>query len=663
LVSPDVATCADCLAEMTDPTDRRYRHAFISCTNCGPRFTVVVDLPYDRPTTTMAPLPLCARCAAEYADPADRRFHAQTVACRDCGPQLTLHQDGLPALAGDAALAAARTLLAGGAIVAVKGLGGYHLACDATDSSAVSALRKRKDRGDKPFAVMVADLATADALVRLDDAERDLLAGPRRPVLLAPRRRPGVPALAAAVAPGQPDLGLMLAYTPVHHLLFGLPGDPPGPAVLVMTSGNRSGEPIVTDDIDARARLAGLADAWLAHDRGISVPCDDSVIRVADGAALPVRRSRGYAPLPVALPVRVRPALAVGGDLKNTFCVGEGRYAWMSAHVGDMDDLATLTAFPPATAHLATLTGVTPELLIADAHPGYRSVAAAQRLADGREVRRVQHHHAHIASAMAENGHDGTAPVLGFAFDGTGYGPDGAVWGGEVLIADYAGFRRVAHLRYTPLPGGDAGVRNPCRMALAHLRAAGIGWDPSLPCVAACTPVERSLLARQLEVGLACVPTSSMGRLFDAVSSLAGVCHRVAYEAEAAMRFEGLARAVGVDAGYRFSLDRSVDPWQLDPRPVLQAAVADVLARAPQELIAARFHAAVADAVTAVAVAVRADGGPDTVALSGGVFLNAVLTALCTQRLHEAACTVLRHRTVPPSDAGLALGQLVIAAR
>ncbi|HZE66733.1 MAG TPA: carbamoyltransferase HypF, partial [Sporichthyaceae bacterium] len=520
LVSPDVATCADCLAELTNPTDRRYRHAFISCTNCGPRFTVVVDLPYDRPATTMADLPLCAVCAAEYADPADRRFHAQTVACRDCGPRLTLHQEGVVELAGDAALAAARALLADGAIVAVKGLGGYHLACDASDPVAVSALRKRKDRGDKPFAVMVADCDTAAGLVHLDPAERALLVDVRRPVLLAARQAGGEPQVADAVAPDQPELGVMLAYTPVHHLLFGLPGDPAGPRVLVMTSGNRCGEPIVTDDRDARLRLTGLADAWLAHDRGIHVPCDDSVVRVAGGVQLPVRRSRGYAPLPVALPFPVQPALAVGGDLKNTFCVGEGRYAWMSAHVGDMDDLATLDAFGPATAHLGALTGVTPELLIADAHPGYRSLGVARRLAAGRPVRQVQHHHAHIASAMADNGHDGARPVLGFAFDGTGYGPDGAVWGGEVLIADYGGFQRAAHLRYVPLPGGDAGVRNPCRMALSHLRAAGIARDPALPCVAACTPAERNLLDRQLEVGLACVPTSSMGRLFDAVSSI-----------------------------------------------------------------------------------------------------------------------------------------------
>ncbi len=665
LVSPDVATCDDCLAELADPADRRYRHAFISCTNCGPRFTIVVDLPYDRPATTMADLPLCGTCAAEYADPGDRRFHAQTVACRDCGPTLTLRQPGEPDRVGDDALAGARELLSAGAIVAVKGLGGYHLACDAGDEAAVAALRKRKDRGDKPFAVMVADLAAAEAIAELSAAEHDLLTDFRRPVVLLARRA-GSAQLAAAVAPGSPDVGVMLAYTPVHHLLFGLSGDEPGPAALVMTSGNVSGEPIVIDDEVARTRLGGLADAWLGHDRPIHVPCDDSVVRVAGGVELPVRRSRGYAPLPVALPVPVHPALAVGGDLKNTFCLGEGGYAWLSAHVGDMDDLATLQAFEAATAQLSAVTGVRPQYVIADRHPGYRSAAWAERC--GLPTRLVQHHHAHIASAMAENGLDGTERVIGFAFDGTGYGDDGAAWGGEVLIADYDDFTRAAHLRYAWLPGGDAGVRNPCRMALSHLHAAGVAWDPRLPSVAACSADELAVLPRQLESGLACIRTSSMGRLFDAVSSLAGVCHRIAYEAEAAMRFEGLARGALSSCGPAYSFAVRPDatdagPALLDPSPVLAAITADVLAVADPAVIAARFHLAVADLVAEVAVDLRARTGLNTIALSGGVFLNALLSTLCAERLTAQGFQCLRHRNVPPSDAGLALGQLVIAAR
>ncbi|HEV2886526.1 MAG TPA: carbamoyltransferase HypF [Jatrophihabitans sp.] len=671
LVSPDVATCAECLAELADPANRRFRHPFISCTNCGPRFTIVVDLPYDRPATTMAELPLCRSCAAEYADPGDRRFHAQTVACPGCGPTLTLHRPAEPEQLADAAIVETRRLLAAGAIVAVKGLGGYHLACDATDESAVATLRKRKDRGDKPFAVMVADLDTARRIAEVSPAEAALLSDARRPVVLLATRADSDPVLAASVAPGRRDVGVLLAYTPVHHLLFGLAGDEPGPRVLVMTSGNLSGEPIVFDDEQARIRLAGLADAWLAHDRRIQVPCDDSVVRVAAGLELPVRRSRGYAPMPVALPIPVRPSLAAGGDLKNTFCVAEGGYAWLSAHVGDMDDIATLAAFELATAQLRSITGVHPEVFVADRHPAYRSSGWATRAARtteagaGQDVRLVQHHHAHIASAMAENGHDGAEPVIGFAFDGTGYGEDGAVWGGEVLVADYDGYQRAAHLRYSWLPGGDAGVRNPCRMALSHLHSADLEWNPAIPSVAACSAAERSVLARQLQTGLGCGKTSSMGRLFDAVSSLAGVCHRVAYEAEAAMLFEALAGDVigRCDDPYAFGLTGDDGALQADPRPVIAAVAADVLAGAGAPVIAARFHLAVVELVADLATAVRARTGLSTVALSGGVFLNVLLTTLCAHRLQDIGFRVLRHRLVPPSDAGLALGQIAIAAR
>ena len=666
LASPDVATCRDCLRELADPTDRRHRHPFITCTACGPRFTIIESLPYDRPATTMARFPLCARCAREYADPADRRFHAQPIACHECGPTLELVDAGGRRTRREAALAGARALLAAGGVLAVKGVGGYHLACDAANEEAVAELRRRKRRGDKPFAVMVGDLDTARRLTVMDPVSEALLSGPRRPVVLLPRRGDALapseaPAVAPSVAPRNPDLGLLLAYTPLHVLLLGLPGDSPGPEVLVMTSGNLGGEPIAFDDEDALQRLAPLADAWLRHDRPIRVPCDDSVVRVVDGEELPVRRSRGYAPLPVALPRDVPSTLAVGGDLKNTCAVAEGRYAWLSQHVGDMDDLATLRAFDATVAHLSALTQVHPGVLAADAHPGYRSSAWARGHAGSRPLRAVQHHHAHIAAVMGEHGLPGDEPVIGVAFDGTGYGTDGAVWGGEVLVADYKGFTRAAHLAYVPLAGGDASVHRPYRMALAHLRAAGVDWTPDLPAVRACPEGERRVLDHQLRTGLGCVPTSSMGRLFDAVSSLAGVRHVADYEAEAAIELEGLSRGQDASAAYRFDL-LGDGPVIADAGPVVRAVAQDVRAGAPAGLVGARFHAAVAALVLALAQRCRGAGGVDTVALSGGVFANALLLSATRKQLRDDGFTVLCHRHVPPNDGGLALGQVLVAA-
>jgi hydrogenase maturation protein HypF len=488
----------------------------------------------------------------------------------------------------------------------------------------------------------------------------------------------------------------MLPPTAAHHLLLGLPGDPPGPRALVLTSGNLASEPIVIDDAEALARLGGIADAWLRHGRRIHVPCDDAVVRVVAGEELPVRRSRGYAPLPVALPVEVRPVLAVGGDLKNTFCLATGRYAWLSAHVGDMDDLATQQAFERSAHHLAALVDVEPQALVADRHPSYRSAQwAARRAASQRmPLQRVQHHHAHVAAVMAEHGLDGDQPVIGIAFDGTGYGDDGAVWGGEALIADYDGFERFAHLSYVPLPGGDVAVRRPYRMALAHLSTAGLAWQEGLPCVAACPPEERRVLAHQVRTGLATVPTSSAGRLFDAVASLAGVCQRVDFEAQAAMALE--ASAVGVlgrgtggaalraagnalvttgaasggaapSAGYPLPLvpEAEEGPGGLvwDCGELVRAVVADVGTGVTAAVIAARFHRGLADAVVAVAERARSRFGLEVVALSGGVFCNTVLLALTSAGLAGAGFTVLRHRRVPPNDGGLGLGQVVVGAR
>ncbi|MBF6354953.1 carbamoyltransferase HypF [Nocardia higoensis] len=653
LASPDIALCAACEAELRDPSDRRYRHPFVNCTNCGPRFTIIAALPYDRARTSMAEFPMCERCAREYHDPTDRRFHAQPIACPECGPRLFYTGPGR----GEP-LAAARELLRSGGILAVKGVGGYHLACDAANETAVAELRRRKRRSSKPFAVMAPDIALAREIAVVDSAAAGLLTGPQRPIVLLAR---GGRPLAESVAPDNPDLGVMLAYTPLHVLLFGLAGDPVGPDVLVMTSGNRSSEPICYDDADARERLAGLADGWLWHDRRILVPCDDSVVRLVDGIESPVRRSRGYAPLPLALPAPLPPTLAVGADLKNVCAVADGRYAWLSQHVGDMDDLATLRAFDGTQRHLEELTGVRPAQLVADAHPGYRSTAWARRHAGERPVRTVQHHHAHIAAVMGEHGLGLTDTVLGIAFDGTGFGPDGAVWGGEILAAGYKGYQRLAHLRYVPLAGGDTSVHRPYRMALAHLWAAGVEWSPVIGSVAACPAEERAVLAHQFGTGLGCVPTSSMGRLFDAVSSLAGVRHVVDYEAQAAIELEGLSRGGDPgDSAYRFTVGSGADPALIDPGPVIAAVVADAVAGVAAAVIGARFHAAVASLVLDIA---REFAATDrVVALSGGVFQNALLLSGTRRLLRDNGFTALTHSRLPPNDGGLAFGQVLAVA-
>ncbi len=676
LPPPDLATCDACLAEVADRRDRRYRHAFASCTACGPRFTIMTGIPYDRGLTTMAPFPMCPDCRREYGDARDRRFHAQTVACRACGPVLDLLEAppssaaahaAVPApdelLRGDAALARAREILAAGGIVAVKGVGGYHLACDATSSAAVGRLRERKQRGDKPFAVLVRDLATARVVADVDDVSAEVLRGSRRPVVLVPRRAGSV--LADEVAPRNHRVGLLLPPSALHLLLLGLPGDPPGPLALVLTSGNLSGEPIVTDDEEAVRRLSGIADAWLRHDRTIHVACDDSVVEVVDGEPSPLRRSRGEAPLPVPLPVSVEPTIAAGGDLKNVFCVAQDRSAWLSAHVGDMDDIATQRAFARAVDHLQALVDVDPRRLVVDMHPLYRSARGAEDAAveRGMALQRVQHHHAHVASVLAENGYAGAQRVLGVVLDGMGHGDDGSVWGGEVLLADYTGYQRFAHLSHVPLAGGDAAVRRPYRMALAHLHAAGVGWEPDLPCVAVAPDRERSVLAHQLRTGLACVPTSSMGRLVDAVASLAGVCHEVGYEGQAALEFQSLAARSDADGAYPLPLLAPVTgPLQWDCGALVRAVADDVRAGVPAEVVAVRFHRGVAAAVVRVALHARGTHGVSTVALSGEVFTNGVLLSLTSRGLREAGFEVLRHRRVPANDGGLALGQVVVGA-
>ncbi|MEC3979703.1 carbamoyltransferase HypF [Amycolatopsis sp. H20-H5] len=652
-IPPDIAVCADCVRELFEPADRRYRHPFITCTNCGPRFTIIRGLPYDRPATTMAGFPLCPRCAAEYGDPADRRFHAQPVACPDCGPVLWFEATpgGARVTGTDAALAAAQRALADGRVVAIKGIGGYHLACAADSEDAAAALRERKRRGDKPFAVMARDLEVARRLAGIDAAEESVLISPARPVVLL-ARLDGAPVV-DGVAPGSPWLGVMLPYSPLHHLLF---DGPEAPEVLVLTSANRSDEPICFTDEDAAARLPALAGAVLNHDRPIHVPCDDSVVRVVDGRELPIRRSRGYAPLPVELGRSVPSVLAVGGELKNTFCLTEDRRAFCSAHIGDMGTLETLTAFERSVAQLTGMQSTGPERLAADLHPAYQTRRWAERNAGELPLDLVQHHHAHVVSLLAEHGRL-DEPIVGVAFDGTGYGTDGAIWGGEILLLDAASapFTRAGHLAPVALAGGDVAVRNPWRMALSHLSSAGIGWTADLPPVAAATPAELRLLRSQMDTGAGCVPCTSMGRLFDAVASLLGIRHRIGYEGQAAIELEVAAASASGWPRFRFAVDGGV----LDPAPVLAGIVAGMRAGMSRAVLAAAFHEAVAEAVAEVATAVS---GIRLAGLTGGVFQNVLLLRLCRERLRAEGFEVLTHRVVPPNDGGLALGQAVVSA-
>ena len=643
LVSPDLRTCDDCLAELRDPTDRRHGYPFINCTNCGPRFTITEQTPYDRPNTTMAPFEMCDACLAEYRDPANRRFHAQPNACAVCGPVIS----SLPPTQDP--IRDARRRIAADEVVAIKGLGGFHLACNAISDRAVGLLRVRKGRVDKPFAVMVPDLETASTIAHIDDDESRLLTSRERPIVLLGRRADA--AVSDLVAPGNRHLGVMLPYTPLHDLLL------ESSDVWVMTSGNRSEEPIITGNAAARDRLSGLADAFIMHDREIHVPCDDSVVRIIDGAEYPIRRSRGYAPFPVPLPFDVAPILATGGELKATFCLAAGRDGFMSQHIGDMENVETLDAFTHAVDHFIDLFRIEPEVIAADLHPGYLSTKWADR--SSLRVIKVQHHHAHIASVMAEHGR--REQVIGFAFDGTGYGTDGTVWGGEVLVADYEGFERAGHLQSVLLPGGDAAVRHPGKMALSHLAGAGITWSEDLPPVTSLSAAERTLLVKQLERHINTVPTTSMGRLFDAVSALAGVRQTATYEAQAAIELEAMVDLTE-GCSYEFGLLDGDGPVVIDPGPVLAAVVDDVRDQVTRGVIAARFHTAVTAMIVEVAERIRTRTGITTVGLSGGVFQNVTLTQAANDALRRKGFAVLTHRLVPPNDGGLALGQAVIAA-
>lgn len=665
LISADVAPCDDCLRELQDPRDRRYHYPFINCTNCGPRFTIVEDVPYDRGNTTMRLFSLCPDCQAEYEDPLNRRFHAQPNACQICGPgvmvtcPLPIGADQVST--DDRALNRAARLLAEGKILAVKGLGGYHLACDALNAAAVSRLRRRKRREAKPFALMVPDLATAQRLCFVSAAEASLLQSRRRPIVLL-QQRPDSP-VAPAVAPCYDSLGLMLPYTPLHTLLlaaFAGRIEPEQPAVLVMTSGNVSDEPIAYDDDDARQRLLAIAEGWLSHNRGIHSRCDDSVTRLAAGSEQLFRRSRGYAPEPVKLAQPFpRPILACGGHLKNTFCLGKDDQAFVSHHIGDLENLETLVAFREGIDHFERLFDVRPEVVAYDLHPGYLATQYAMDLDVPYKIG-VQHHHAHVASVMAEHGLAG--PVIGVAADGTGYGTDGAVWGCEIMVADLQTFERLAHLAYVPLAGGEQAVRQPWRMAAVYLQAA---YPEDF--LALTVPFVRRLdrkrwrpLAQMIAREINSPPTSSLGRLFDAVAALLGLRDEVVYEGQAAIELETLA--VPVENSYPFTIGN--DPvMSLDVLPMIRAIVSDLQQGVPAPVIAGRFHYTVARLLAMTCLRIREETGIQIVALSGGVFQNRLLLELLMSFLEAEAFHVYINRQVPPNDGGLSLGQAAVAAR
>jgi hydrogenase maturation protein HypF len=682
-ISPDVCVCADCLREMADPEDRRYRYPFINCTNCGPRFTIIEDIPYDRPYTTMAPFEMCSDCALEYRDPLDRRFHAQPVACPECGPHVWLETARDPAdvwrplpvdeqsIAGDDAVKEARRLLNDGYILAVKGLGGFHLACDASNTTAVLRLRERKLRVDKPFAVMMADSETVSSSCLVGETELGLLTSRERPIVVM--KRLDASNVVPEVAPGQNTIGVMLPYTPLHYLL--LEKEAGYPEALVMTSGNLSEEPIATHNEEALARLSGIADAFLLHNRGIRTRCDDSVVRVFEldedrpsaagqSSIYPLRRSRGYAPFPIKLSGNSPPILATGAELKNAFCLTNDRYAFLSHHIGDMENLETLKAFEDGIDHLERLFRIKPQVLAYDLHPNYLASRYAQERAAGENIPSIgiQHHYAHIASCMAEHNLPEDRPVIGISFDGTGYGEDGAIWGGEVLVADFESFQRAYHLMYTPLPGGDRAIREPWRMALSWLASAGIEWDADLPPVRYIMAHQESTdalsaLRQQIRSGLNAPSTSSMGRLFDAVSALSGVRQIVNYEAQAAIEFEALADPFEKEA-YPLALNGDL----IDPRPLLREVVKDVRAGTGLPSISGRLHNGLAQMVAAVSAQVRHQHQISDVILSGGVWQNMTLLHKTFILLESQGFNCFVHHKVPANDGGLALGQAAIAA-
>ncbi|MFC1798718.1 carbamoyltransferase HypF [Thermodesulfobacteriota bacterium] len=651
LIAPDVSICDDCRRELFDPADRRYGYPFINCTNCGPRYSIISDIPYDRPNTSMKPFQMCTQCQHEYDDPLDRRFHAQPNACEACGPSVTLYDREKNRIETPDAIKAAAECLKDGRIVAVKGIGGFHLAVDAENSDAVESLRKRKHREEKPFALMAADDAKILTFAHIEPDEFQLLTSSQRPIVLLRKKEPNP--IADTVSPRNRYFGTMLPYTPLHYLLLQFDF-----TALVMTSGNISEEPIAIDNEEAFARLSDIADFFLMNDRDIYIRSDDSIVKFSANACRILRRSRGYVPVPVQLKNTLPHVLACGAELKNTFCLTKGREAFLSQHIGDLENQQAFDFFQKTIAHMKRILDIEPEIVAYDLHPDYLSIRYAEGFKGVKSVG-VQHHHAHIVSCMAEN-HVG-GPVIGLSFDGTGYGSDGHVWGGEVLLAEESSFNRLAHLAYVPMPGGAAAIREPWRMAVSYLYHTFEKdfKNLRLPVIETVEAGKLNFVTKMIDKQVNSPLTSSLGRLFDGIAAIVGIRNRVFYEGQAAMELEMLADEIAPQAySYHWGKKKNC---QVDIKPVIRGVVDDMHQQISPAVISARFHATLVQMFTDLCVEIEKEHGLNRVALSGGVFQNSILLNGLCQMLEEKGFTVFTHKQVPTNDGGISLGQAVAA--
>lgn len=660
-IPPDIAICDDCRREILDPTNKRYHYAFNNCINCGPRFTIIKDLPYDRINTAMSGFQMCPDCQSEYEDPSNRRYHAQPTGCPICGPELEFRQQGETAVRGEQALPAAAAAIRDGKIVAIKGLGGYHLACDALNGDTIRELRKRKLRSDKPFALMASDLSVIQKYAACSDAEQAALLSERAPIVLLDRFPDS--SIPNEIAPNQTTLGFMLPYTPLHVLLFDALA--PETELLIMTSANISEEPIICNETDEDIRkLFALSDCILTHNRPIITRIDDSVIRFLPAEDRPIlnRRARGYAPDPIRLAEAFPQILGVGGDLKNTFCLTRDHYAFLSQHIGDMENAETSASFEQNLNHFQQLFRIQPAAVACDLHPNYFTAQFAGRYAEKWQIPlfRIQHHYAHIASVLGEYGRFTAEPVIGLAFDGTGYGTDATIWGGEVLLCNARGFERLFHLQPFPLPGGDAAVRQPARQALALLRRLDIPWADDLPPVKALKDESANALAAidyQIRQQINCVETSAMGRLFDAVSALIGICQKINYEGQAAIELESIATSLP-DFGYDFPIEED----EIKLKPLIESILSDYRHEVSQEIISAKFHRGLIDLMVEICIKIRKKiGGNPPVAVSGGVWQNRILLEGIRNRLSAEGFELLIPHQVPLNDGCISFGQVMIA--